>query len=134
MDKKYDPGNTTGAYELDPSLVGAGPWQNAWRSRWLWNISALQLLTPNRTYLAMNVNDEIFCSAGLILPDKTGRLLNIGGWSDQALYGIRLYTPSGSLGVTGNTDWQADYNNAVLQVCYPNYEVHLAGSNMYDST
>lgn len=95
MDKKYDPGNTTGAYELDPSLVGAGPWQNAWRT--------------------MNVNDEIFCSAGLILPDKTGRLLNIGGWSDTALYGIRLYTPSGSPGVTGNTDWQADYTNAVLQ-------------------
>jgi hypothetical protein len=30
MDKKYDPGNTTGTYELDPSLVGAGPWMNAW--------------------------------------------------------------------------------------------------------
>lgn len=73
----------------------------------------------------MNVNDEIFCSAGLILPDKTGRLLNIGGWSDAALYGIRLFTPSGSPGVPGNTDWQADYNNAVLQVRCSNYEVHF---------
>jgi hypothetical protein len=95
MDKKYDPGNTTGAYELDPSLVGAGPWENSWRT--------------------MHVNDEIFCSASLVLPDKAGRILNIAGWSDAALYGVRLLTPSGSPGVPGNTDWQEDLNNAALQ-------------------
>lgn len=95
MDKKYDPGNTTGAYELDPSLVGAGPWQNAWRT--------------------MHVNDEIFCSASLVLPDKAGRIINIAGWSDAALYGVRLLTPDGSPGVPGTSDWQEDENNAALQ-------------------
>jgi hypothetical protein len=33
MDKKYDPGNTTGSYELDPSLVNGPVWQNAWRGQ-----------------------------------------------------------------------------------------------------
>jgi hypothetical protein len=91
MDKKYDPGNTTGAYELNPSLVGAGPWENSWRT--------------------MHVNDEIFCSASLVLPDKTARILNIGGWSDSALLGIRMVTPS----LTGPTDWQQDDGSAQLQ-------------------
>jgi hypothetical protein len=70
-------------------------WENAWRT--------------------LHVNDEIFCSASLVLPDKTGRILNIAGWSDSALYGVRLLTPSGDLGVQGNTDWQEDLNNAALQ-------------------
>jgi hypothetical protein len=91
MDKKYDPGNTTGAYELDPSKVGAGPWEASWRT--------------------MHVQDEIFCSASLVLPDKTARILNIGGWSDDALLGIRMLTPS----LTGPTDWQQDAGNAKLQ-------------------
>jgi hypothetical protein len=95
LDKKYDPGNTTGAYELDPSLVGAGPWENAWRS--------------------LNVQDEIFCSASLILPDKAGRILDIGGWSDSALYGVRLLTPSGGPGVPGTTNWEEDLNVSQLQ-------------------
>jgi hypothetical protein len=67
--------------------------------------------------LAMHVLDEIFCSASLILPDKAGRILNIGGWSDSALYGVRLLTPDGSPGVPSHNDWQEDLNNAVLQVC-----------------
>ena len=33
MDKKYDPGNTTGAYELDPSLVNNPNWADAWRRK-----------------------------------------------------------------------------------------------------
>jgi hypothetical protein len=32
MDKKYEePGNTTGSYELDPSLVNNTDWTVAWR-------------------------------------------------------------------------------------------------------
>jgi len=92
MDKKYDPGNTTGTYELDPSLVGAGPWMNAWNP--------------------LQVQDEIFCSANIILPDKAGRILNIGGWSDAALFGIRLFTPGGA---GENINWQEDENAVELQ-------------------
>jgi hypothetical protein len=65
----------------------------------------------------MHVLDEIFCSASLVLPDKTGRILNIAGWSDAANFGIRILTPSGSPGVQGNTDWEQDPANIVLQVC-----------------
>ena len=65
----------------------------------------------------MHVLDEIFCSASLVLPDKTGRILNIAGWSDSANFGIRLLTPSGSLGVQGTSDWEQDPTNIVLQVC-----------------
>ena len=32
MDKTYEePGNTTGSYELDPSLVNSPNWADAWR-------------------------------------------------------------------------------------------------------
>ena len=65
----------------------------------------------------MHVLDEIFCSASLVLPDKTGRILNIAGWSDAANFGIRLLTPSGSPGVPGTTDWEQDPANIALQVC-----------------
>lgn len=56
------PPNSTGAFELDPSLVGAGDWRSAWRTM-------------------RGLKTDVFCSAGLILPDKAGRQINIGGWS-----------------------------------------------------
>src|SRR5262245_20357764 len=64
----------------------------------------------------MHVLDEIFCSASIVLPDKTGRILNIAGWSDAANFGIRLLTPDGSFGVQGTKDWEQDPTNIVLQV------------------
>ena len=76
--------NGTGAYELDPSLVGTA--QNPWRE--------------------MHVKSDIFCSASLTLPDRGARQINIGGWSDPATHGIRLYTPDGKPGVASKNDWQ----------------------------
>jgi hypothetical protein len=64
----------------------------------------------------MHVQDEIFCSASLVLPDKSGRILNIGGYSDVALFGVRILTPSGTAGVQGTSDWQEDQTNVALQV------------------
>ncbi|KAF9879202.1 copper radical oxidase [Colletotrichum karsti] len=80
------PPNSTGAYELDVSL--APDLTKAWRE--------------------MHVKTDVFCSAGLTLPDKAGRQLNIGGWSGDSTYGVRIYTPSGSAGTNGTTDWQED--------------------------
>jgi hypothetical protein len=37
----------------------------------------------------MHVKTDVFCSAGLTLPDKAGRQINIGGWANDATYGIR---------------------------------------------
>lgn len=85
--------NTTGAYELDPSLV---PDQTkAWRE--------------------MHVTSDVFCAASLILPDKAGRQINIGGWSFESTFGIRLYAPDGSLGVNGTNDWEENYEALHLQ-------------------
>ncbi|GFZ47912.1 hypothetical protein JCM24511_05659 [Saitozyma sp. JCM 24511] len=85
--------NTTGAYELDPSL--ASQYQLAWRE--------------------MHVKSDVFCSGGLILPDKAGRQINVGGWSLDSTYGIRLYTPDGSPGVNGTNDWEENYDELALQ-------------------
>ena len=85
--------NSTGAYELDPSLVGDFP--RAWRT--------------------MHVKSDVFCSASLVLPDKGARQLNIGGWSLESTQGIRFYTPDGTLGVPGTNDWQEDWNLIHLQ-------------------
>lgn len=65
---------------------------------------------------ALHVEDEVFCSASLVLPDKAGRILNIAGWNGGSTFGIRLLTPSGTAGVQGTTDWEQDPQNVALQV------------------
>jgi hypothetical protein len=100
--EKYGTGaaNTTGAYEFDPFFDN--DFTKAWRE-----------LKGLRT--------DVFCSAGLVLPDKKGRMLTIGGWSDVSTTGVRLYTPSGSNGVPGTTQWEENANEIALQVArwYP---------------
>jgi hypothetical protein len=64
----------------------------------------------------MHVKTDIFCSGSVTLPDKAGRLINVGGWSLDSTFGIRLYTPSGSAGVNGTTDWEENVDELSLQV------------------
>jgi len=85
--------NTTGAYELD--LAQLNNFTAAWRP--------------------MHVKTDIFCSASLTLPDKAGRQINIGGWANDATFGIRFYSPSGSPGIAGTTDWQENVKEVALQ-------------------
>ena len=87
-----DPPNSTGAYELDLSLTD--DFFHAWRE--------------------LHVQSDVFCSGSLILPDKAGRQLNVGGWSLDSTFGVRLYTPDGSPGVNGTNDWEE--NNSVLRL------------------
>lgn len=89
---EYD--NSTGAYELDLSLVDH--FELAWRT--------------------MHVKTDVFCSASLILPDRAARQLNVGGWSLESTYGIRLYAPDGSPGVNGTNDWEENWQEVSLQV------------------
>jgi hypothetical protein len=95
--------NSTGAYELD-------------------------LLTE--TWRTMHVKTDVFCSAGITLPDKVGRQINIGGWSGASTYGIRIYWPDGSPGVPGVNDWQENVNELTLQKgrWYPSAMVMANGS------
>ncbi|KAJ7211023.1 hypothetical protein C8J57DRAFT_1606424 [Mycena rebaudengoi] len=83
----------TGAYELDLSLVGN--FSAAWRE--------------------MHVHSDVFCSGSVILPDKAGRQLNVGGWSLESTKGVRLYTPDGSAGVNGTNDWEENFQKLHLQ-------------------
>ena len=88
------PPNSTGAYELDVTL--ANDFNLAWRT--------------------MHVKTDVFCSAGVVLPDKAGRQINIGGWSLESTYGVRLYAPDGSAGVPGTNDWEENWEEVSLQV------------------
>ena len=85
--------NSTGTYELDLSLLNN--YQAAFRP--------------------LHVKTDVFCSAGLVLPDKVGRHINVGGWSANSLLGIRFYSPSGQPGTAGTTDWQENYQEIYLQ-------------------
>lgn len=87
------PPNSTGAYELDLSVLNN--FGAAWRT--------------------MHVKTDVFCAAGVTLPDKAGRQLTIGGWSGDSTYGVRLYTPDGSPGVKGTNDWQENVDVLKLQ-------------------
>ena len=89
--------NSTGAYELDLSLVN--DFGRAWRE--------------------MHVKTDVFCSASIVLPDKGARQLNVGGWSSESTHGVRLYTPDGSAGVNGTNDWEENHNELALQVRLP---------------
>ncbi|KAK2050271.1 galactose oxidase [Colletotrichum somersetense] len=102
------PPNSTGAYELDLSLVP--DISTSWRP--------------------MHVKTDVFCSAGITLPDKAGRQLNLGGWSGDSTYGVRLYWPDGKPGTPGVNDWQEDVNNLRLQDgrWYPSAMVMANGS------
>ncbi|KAF8197751.1 copper radical oxidase [Mycena galopus ATCC 62051] len=102
--------NSTGAYELDISLVSN--FSAAWRT--------------------MHVKTDVFCSGSVILPDIGARQLNVGGWSDDSTQGVRLYTPDGSLGVNGTNDWQENFEELHLQVqrWYPTAAVLPNGTIM----
>jgi hypothetical protein len=104
------PPNSTGAYELD--LTQINDFSKAWRP--------------------MHVKTDIFCSAGLVLPDRQGRQLTIGGWSGESTEGVRLYVPDGSAGVFGQNDWQENVNELRLQDgrWYPSALVMANGSIM----
>ena len=87
--------NGTGAYELDPAQINN--FNAAWRT--------------------MNgLKTDVFCSAGLTLPDRAGRQINIGGWSGTSTYGVRLYWPDGLPGQASVNDWQENYQEVSLQV------------------
>lgn len=98
--------NGTGAYELDPS-VGSG------------------------TFREMEgLKTDVFCAASLTLPDRAGRVINVGGWSGDSLFGLRLYWPDGKLGTDGKNDWQEDFNALSLQTTrwYPTSLIMPNGS------
>ena len=100
--------NSTGAYELDPSLKN--DFSSAWRT--------------------MHVKTDVFCSASITLPDRGGRQINVGGWSGDSTYGIRLYWPDGSPGQPSTNDWQENVNEVKLQTgrWYPSAMVLTNGS------
>ncbi|KAI9833274.1 MAG: hypothetical protein M1826_000187 [Phylliscum demangeonii] len=101
-------GNSTGAYELD--LTQLNNFSKAWRP--------------------MHVKTDVFCSAGLTLPDKAGRQISVGGWSAPSTSGLRLYWPDGSPGVASTNDWQENVNELSLQTgrWYPSAMVMANGS------
>ncbi|KAH7925711.1 copper radical oxidase-like protein [Leucogyrophana mollusca] len=88
---EYD--NSTGAYELDLTLTDN--YLLAWRE--------------------MHVKTDVFCSGSIILPDRGGRQINVGGWSLESTFGVRLYTPDGSAGVNGTNDWEENVDELTLQ-------------------
>ncbi|KAI0791235.1 copper radical oxidase [Abortiporus biennis] len=100
--------NSTGAYELDLSLTD--DFFHAWRP--------------------LHVKSDVFCSGSVILPDVSARVLNIGGWSLQSTFGVRLYAPDGSAGVNGTNDWQENFQELSLQRgrWYPSALVMTNGS------
>ncbi|KAF8860303.1 copper radical oxidase [Acephala macrosclerotiorum] len=95
--EKYGSGepNGTGAYELDLSQIGN--FSSAWRA-----------MTGFKT--------DVFCAAGLTLPDKAGRQITVGGWAGASNFGVRLYWPDGSDGVLGTHEWEEDQGIISLQV------------------
>lgn len=101
-------GSSTGAYELD--LHYLDDWDMAWR--------------------AMHLKTDVFCSAGLTLPDKVGRQIDVGGWAEESVFGVRLYWPDGSPSVPSVNDWQENYEEISLQTArwYPSAMIMTNGS------
>ncbi|KAF8151649.1 hypothetical protein B0H34DRAFT_801346 [Crassisporium funariophilum] len=100
--------NSTGAYELDLSL--ASNFSAAWRE--------------------MHIKTDVFCSGSVIMPDKAGRQINVGGWSLESTFGLRLYTPNGVPGTNSTNDWEENFDELSLQRgrWYPSAAVLSNGS------
>ncbi|KAF2730707.1 copper radical oxidase-like protein [Polyplosphaeria fusca] len=107
--KGTGPPNSTGAYEFDPSLSD-------------------NIFTTFREM--KGIKTDLFCAAGLTLPDKKGRQINIGGWSADSTFGVRLHTPDGVLGTNGTSQWQENVNTLALQTgrWYPSAMQMVNGS------
>jgi len=86
--------NGTGAYEFDPFYDNN--FGKAWRE-------------------LIGLKTDVFCSAGLVLPDKVGRIMTIGGWSAESLSGVRFFTPDSAPGVNGTNQWEEDQKLVSLQ-------------------
>nr|CEG04248.1 unnamed protein product [Fusarium clavum] len=70
--------------------------------------------TTNK-YRELALKTDVFCSASFTLPDKAGRIINIGGWSAESVYGIRFFTPDSPQGVDNGTNvWEEDYSKLRL--------------------
>jgi hypothetical protein len=70
----------------------------------------------DRAWRTLHLKTDVFCSGSIVLPDVGGRVLNVGGWSLDSTFGLRLYTPDGSAGVNGTNDWEENFNILKLQV------------------
>ena len=110
--EKYGTGpanDTYGAYELD--LAQINNFTGAWRPM-------------------PGLKTDVFCSAGLTLPDRAGRQLDVGGWSGTSTFGIRMYWPDGSPGVWGQNSWQENAGEVALQTgrWYPSAMILSNGS------
>ncbi|KAF2088050.1 copper radical oxidase [Saccharata proteae CBS 121410] len=101
--------NGTGAYELDPSL--SDNFDLAWREM-------------------TGIKTDVFCAAGLTLPDRGARQVTVGGWATESTYGVRLYWPDGRLGENGTNQWQENADEIALQVgrWYPTAMLMANGS------
>lgn len=64
----------------------------------------------------MHIKTDVFCAGSVILPDKGGRQINVGGWSLDSTFGVRFYTPDGAPGVNSTNDWEEDFHQLKLQV------------------
>ncbi len=64
----------------------------------------------------MNLKSDVFCSGAIVLPDKGARILNVGGWSLDSTFGVRMYTPDGVLGTNSSNDWEENEATLHLQV------------------
>lgn len=63
----------------------------------------------------MHVKTDVFCAGSVILPDKAGRQLNVGGWSLDSTFGLRIFTPDGVEGTNSTNDWEEDFETLSLQ-------------------
>lgn len=87
------PPNTTGVYEFDPYFDDSI--KLAWRE--------------------MHVKTDVFCGVGLVLPDKVGRQVVLGGWTGLSTESIRLYWPNGHNGKNSTNDWEENVDTLALQ-------------------
>lgn len=102
------PPNTTGVYEFDPYF-------------------------DDNIYLAwreMHVKTDVFCGVGLVLPDKVGRNVVLGGWTGLSTEAIRLYWPNGHNGKNSTNDWEENVDELALQTgrWYPSAMTMANGS------
>lgn len=85
--------NSSGSFEYDPSL--APDYATSFRE-------------------LGGIETDVFCSASIVLPDKAGRQLNVGGWALESLHGVRFFTPDAELGTPGTNMWEEDIDRVAL--------------------
>jgi hypothetical protein len=72
--------------------------------------------TLTNEFRPLTLFEDSFCGGGIISPETSARIVNAGGYKDDAVQNVVDYTPCGQPGSFGTCDWRDLKSFSPLQI------------------